>query len=470
VSTVIPEEEVHFPKVKHLDDVGKVFDWNGRVFRAIYPGQEPLVHSLFSTGLLDDLIIQNYIPKTWVTDFRIDGFGLVLEHERIWPVVYPQEWTFSMLKDAALFVYAVALIAKRYGFNMKDSHGFNVLFDGTSPRFSDLGSFIPDRYIGWLPYEEFLKFYYYPLKIWQHNSFIGKLSIFAGRLSTHETFLNYQYPFFRRLGPSLQHKIVDLCVMPPIEAQRQLPKAQQITDFRILRPRSIMKRLVRRMIPIESIELDTVVEKIRKIKQTSSMTVWGNYHETIVENAKRFGRITEILNSLDNSVNTAVDLGGNQGRLSRLLLQETNIERVACIDADENAIEVGYNREKIARTGRITFAHFDFMDRIVKLNLDFPDERFKGDVVFALALTHHLILAQRYDLDLILRRISSYARKYAFIEFMPLGLWSTGQEPVVPDWYSLEWFRRSFIQYFDLLHEDELKVNRILFVGKVRGL
>ena len=158
----IPKDAIQFLSTRRLDDVGSVLEWDGRVFRAICPEQAAFVRSLLTSGLLDDLIGRKYIPKTWTTDLHIDGFDLLLEHERIWPVVYPQEWTFSMLKDAALTIYEIARIAKGYGYNMKDAHGFNMLFDGTAPKLCDIGSFIADECAGWWPYGEFLERFYLP--------------------------------------------------------------------------------------------------------------------------------------------------------------------------------------------------------------------------------------------------------------------------------------------------------------------
>jgi hypothetical protein len=108
------------------------------------------------------------------------------------------------------------------------------------------------------------------------------------------------------------------------------------------------------------------------------------------------------------------------------------------------------------------------MGPTVKLRFMLPSERFKSDVAIALALTHHLLLSQGYDIDDILKNVSAYARKYVFVEFMPLGLWVTGQKPNVPDWYTPDWFRQSFVKFFDLILEEKLRVNNILFVGKVR--
>ena len=471
MSLIIKKEEVRFLQKRQRDDVGRVFTWNGRIFRAIFPERESYVRSLFSTGFLNELISQNCFPKTWITDYKMEYFPLILEHERIWPIVYPQEWTFSMLKDAAILVYRISLIAKKYGFNMKDCHGLNVLFDGVSPKFIDLGSFIPDKYIGWRPYEEFLRFYYYPLNIWKHNSFVGKLSIFSGNLTFHENYLQYQHPLLRSISPNLLNKFVSLRIMPEVNANRQSSDFQQRSwSGSMLKPTFLLKQLARRVISMKSMTLQKVIKEIEGMRQSKTKSSWGSYHDEIKEKAKRFDRIIEIINMLRDDVRFAADLGGNQGKFSRLLIQKTNIEYVVCIDYDENAIDEGYNREKMANTGtgKITFAHYDFMGPIVKLRFMLPSERFKSDIAIALALTHHLILSQGYDIDDIFRNISEYAKKYVLIEFMPLGLWATGQKPNVPDWYTRDWFRKSFLEFFDLVVEEELRENNILFVGKVR--
>ena len=465
MNLVIGEKEVRFLQKRQRDNTGRVFTWNGRIFRGIFPESESHVRSLFSTGFLDELISHNFSPRTWITDYKLEGFSLILEHEEIWPVVYPQEWTFSMLKDAALLVCKIGLIAKDYGLNMRDCHGLNVLFDGVSPKFTDLGSFLPDTCLGWRPYEEFLRFYYYPLSIWRHNAFVGKLSIFSGNLTFHENYWQYQYPFLRWMNPDLLGRLAKLHLKPEILASKPLSDFQQRSWSRSKLLHELVKR---RIIPAKSTDLRKVMRKIEGIRKYVTKSTWGSYHAEIGEKAKRFDRIVEFIKGLGDDVRTAVDLGGNQGKFSRLLIQHTELEKVVCIDNDENAIDNGYNQERAADSGKITFAHFDFMGCIAKLRFMLPTERFKSDIVIALALTHHLILSQGYDLDEILRSISGYAKKYVFIEFMPLGLWIAGQKPNVPAWYTSDWFRRSFANFFDLVLEEKLRENNILFVGKVR--
>ena len=52
---------------------------------------------------------------------------------------------------------------------------------------------------------------------------------------------------------------------------------------------------------------------------------------------------------------------------------------------------------------------------------------------------------------------------------MPIGLYSGSMEdtPTLPEYYTLEWFRNSFIKHFDLVKDEKLEINRHVFVGKI---
>ena len=91
--------------------------------------------------------------------------------------------------------------------------------------------------------------------------------------------------------------------------------------------------------------------------------------------------------------------------------------------------------------------------------------------MLALALTHHLVLAQGLAIDMVLQGIWSLCGSVALVEYMPLGLGISnlvGGDPIIPDWYSLSDFRRAFSKYFVPIEEVRLGLNRILFVGTPR--
>lgn len=92
------------------------------------------------------------------------GVAAVLEHERLPFISYPYEWTFGMLRDAALLQLDLQLAALDAGLTLKDATPYNVQFRGSQPVFIDLGSFEPLRPgEPWVGYRQFCMLYLYPL-------------------------------------------------------------------------------------------------------------------------------------------------------------------------------------------------------------------------------------------------------------------------------------------------------------------
>ncbi|MBI2212517.1 MAG: methyltransferase [Acidobacteria bacterium] len=94
----------------------------------------------------------------------LPGWSAVLEHERVPFVSYPYEWSFGMLREAALLQLELLLEALEEGFTIKDSSPYNVQWQGARPLFVDVGSFerlAPGE--PWVGYLQFCQLYLYPL-------------------------------------------------------------------------------------------------------------------------------------------------------------------------------------------------------------------------------------------------------------------------------------------------------------------
>jgi hypothetical protein len=88
----------------------------------------------------------------------------VLRHERVPVVSYPYEWTFGMLKEAALLELELLLAALDEGLVLKDGSPYNVQWRGTRPTFVDVGSFERLREgEAWAGYRQFCTLVLYPL-------------------------------------------------------------------------------------------------------------------------------------------------------------------------------------------------------------------------------------------------------------------------------------------------------------------
>jgi len=94
------------------------------------------------------------------------GAAGALEHPRIPFVSYPYEWTFSMLKDAALLQLDLLADALAAGITIKDATPFNIQFVEGRPVFIDVGSF--EKYREgepWIGYRQFTRQFLFPLML-----------------------------------------------------------------------------------------------------------------------------------------------------------------------------------------------------------------------------------------------------------------------------------------------------------------
>src|SRR5437588_709757 len=156
----------HLEPGSFRDPDSRVFYVGEEVFRVLSPAGLEDFEALATSGLLDD-------PRVVQTE-RVDApapaallaneFAAVVRHERIPFISYPYEWTFSMLKDAALLQLDLLLAALDRDLILKDSSPYNVQFQGARPVLIDVGSFERLREAElWVGYRQFCMLYLYPL-------------------------------------------------------------------------------------------------------------------------------------------------------------------------------------------------------------------------------------------------------------------------------------------------------------------
>ena len=170
-STVqIPLEQLTFHPHSFADDAGRLFSWNGELYRGITASQAPFYSRLLREGVLETMIEHGLLIETEPADLIVDGYATVVRHATVPFVSYPNEWPAPMLKDAALAMIDLALQLARKGLILKDAHPWNMLFRTTRPVFVDLTSIAPLRNESdWRAYDEFCRFCYYPLILMAHG-------------------------------------------------------------------------------------------------------------------------------------------------------------------------------------------------------------------------------------------------------------------------------------------------------------
>jgi len=156
--------DVVFHPHSFADDAGRLFFWNGELYRGIRSSHVAFFNTLFDQGIIERLTTRGLLIETERTRILLDGYPLVVQHRPASFVSYPNEWCAAMLRDAALTIIDLVLELAEQKLTLKDAHPWNVLFDVNKPVYVDLTSISPmTGGPGWNAYDEFCRFCYYPL-------------------------------------------------------------------------------------------------------------------------------------------------------------------------------------------------------------------------------------------------------------------------------------------------------------------
>ena len=111
------------------------------------------------------------------------------------------------------------------------------------------------------------------------------------------------------------------------------------------------------------------------------MLIWSDYHKNLTLKRERFKAIIQQINKYCPNVKECIDIAGNKGLFSELLISQTNISKVICQDFDQNAIDMGF-LEKCAindKKSQLVYVHYNAFSPLLKLGQPLPSQRFQSD-------------------------------------------------------------------------------------------
>ncbi len=453
---IIEEKDIQYSRLAAGDSCGRIFIYNGRLMRGIYAEHVDAVKEMFSSGLVCELIEKRMLPNTSVTDMQTDLYPLILEHEKIEVVSYGFEWTIHMYLDAASLIKDLVGILEKYGYILWDCHTDNILFDKGKPIYVDFGSFVKKEKSAdgrVFPFDNYIKDY---VRIPQMLTHRGDLTRYILKNTTIYSLLDFDNYYFGLKTNKFRMKLKEIMY-------KVKKKGTRCFKFYAVMRRNYLFGLT-----------------LRIIRNGAAKGRWSGY-TSINENMlyggnqddlpdQRFRNVLDVIKSLD--VSSVYEWGGNSGYFAILACKENkSISKYICSDFDDYSMDKLY--EFIKKYG----SEYGYLKKISPIVADFYDavsltekngaKRYQCDLVIALAITHHLLLAQYVDVDAMFEAMASYTKKYIIIEFMPLGLWGGGEEyPEVPKFYNLDWFKEHMECYFRIKEVRTLNKNRIMLFGE----
>jgi hypothetical protein len=479
----IPSEERNYlGSIRQTDLNGQVFEFQGEIFRCIYPDKVAFVRSLFDRGVVKRLIDDKLLVHTELTDHTTDGFGLVLKHEKVPCVVDATEWCLPVLQKAALLTLKLMRVLHEYDLTLVDGTVGNVsVMPGAEVLFHDFTSIVPfeNYHIYENGMDSFAYHFYYKLKMQQRFGSFALLQQLNLHLPvTKEMYFRLSYfwlfrPFY---GASAPAHVSDLQSKP----KSPLVNPNNYQSF-LYGPFQLLGRVARqirqRLKPASDDEIDVrtkaaMLARIIKLEReiggmqlSHDATYWGDYYGGVKPGTGttciREEVILDTLKKIDPPQVT--DIGSNMGFFSFLAAEVAPV--VIAVDYDQAA--VGQMAEFVADP-----TSAPERSRVVPAVASLPimsDEqlrRYRSHTVMALALTHHLILTQRVPLDQIVASLSALTERHLLVEFMVHGLGAHGANvpDPLPETYTIEHYKAAFAKEFDVVEEVPYEQGEVVSV------
>jgi len=188
------------------DPSGKIYALGGEIYRAVKGKAVGEFAAFKDSGLLDKMIQKGALVSTEEVNAKVLAKvgidpSLVLHHAKVPFISYPYEWSFPLLKAAAILHLNIQIEALRGDFSLTDSTAYNVQFNGVKPVFIDVLSF--RKYVDgeiWAGYRQFCEQFLNPLLL---RAFFGipHNNWFRGNLEGIETaMLARMLPWWRNLS------------------------------------------------------------------------------------------------------------------------------------------------------------------------------------------------------------------------------------------------------------------------------
>ncbi len=431
--------------------------------------ESPLLERLSSEGMLIGTEEAGAAALAdGAADILPEGTETVLRHERLPFVSYPYEWTFSMLREAALLTLELELACLDDGLTLKDATPYNVQFRGAEPVFIDVGSFERLREgEPWAGYRQFCMQFLYPLLLaaykdipfqpWLRGSIDGITPSEAARFFTLRDRFRRGVLTHVALHARLERRYED---REGGEVKKDLKKAN-------FKPELIKANVAR------------MQKLVSKLSWKPGETAWTNYRKENTYSDADAERKAAFVREAAAAARPALtwDMGCNDGAYSRIAAESSGY--VVAFDYDQETVDALYRslRSEGERTILPLVANLaDPSPGLGWRGLERRtlEDRGTPDLALALALVHHVSITANVPLAELLDWLAGLGATLV-IEFpkredpMVRRLLSGKREGSNAD-YRLETFERLLNDRFEVERSETLPSEmRVLYLARPRA-
>lgn len=438
------------------DPSGFVFTQNGSFFRQINKDYKDDYSLLMSSGLYEALVSKGYLiaHQEVLNNSKDKEAWKVIRPTTIPFISYPYEWSFGMLKDAALLTLKIAKIALTHGMILKDATAYNIQFFKGKPILIDTLSF--EKYEEgkpWQAYKQFVEHFLSPLAL------MSMVDVRLGKLSA--LFIDgVPLDLTSRLLP-LKSRL-DMSLLIHIHAHASTQK--KYNDKKVgsdVSSKSFGKIAFRGLI-------DNLESWTTKVEWKPKGTQWVDYYEVNKNNyeAQSLLHKGNLVEKFIKKINPTIvlDIGANAGFFSEIAAKYA--ELVIAADIDYGAIEKTY-RDLVKRRNKqnILPLFCDLINPTPAIGWDNAErpsflQRGRVDAVLALALIHHLAISHNVPFEEVASTFSKKG-KNLIIEFVDkkdsqVQILLQSRKDIFPHYTKAD-FEKSFSVFFKIKEQVSIR-------------
>ena len=396
-------------------------------------------------------IFNKYLVQTELTEKTMnESYSLCFRHEYIPVFSYALEWSPKMFFDYTLFMIDFLADLDRIGLGWGDAHAFNTTFHHGKFLFFDFDAVL----IG--------KTHCYRIQEFIDDHILILLLISKNLLKKAQLYLNNP-------DPSVMLSIKDISgYLTQEEVNAYSAMAQSCHQNAMLGDIqaccSIMKKFV------QTISFSQVFNSVwngyqNELYDTTSEDTWSDKQKAVID----------MVRSVQPK--TLLDLAGNMGWYEFTLSSE--VERCIVADLDYNCVDFVYQTVIQRKVKNVYPVYLNLVTPTPAYYKDTPIgdtaiipwrksaiERFRSEMVLALAVVHHLAFSQQLSFEEIIEQFDLYTSKWLIIEFM-----DREDSVVAPalkntdfDWYTREKFEQVLKTQFHVISSAYSEPTRILYL------
>ncbi|HBE16152.1 MAG TPA: hypothetical protein DEG17_18735 [Cyanobacteria bacterium UBA11149] len=406
-----------------VDRNGRLFWFNDQLYRGISSDWALFYRNLFELGIVQELIQEDLLVETEITNLHSDEWAMILNHKIIPFVTYPHEWCDLMLKDAALLILDLNLKLNKYDLINYDPRILNILFNGCKPIYVDFCSIVSvnDRKISSeKTYEKFRMDFLTPLELMSKGCYSISRSLMKDNYYRQNKLIQELAKLKERdksdrFGiDSLLKKIIKVARRYTPGPIRPWVKNRFVSTKRSLffkNQKSHSDFLNRLKAEVENIKIPSL-----NIQQSNC---YDNFFSSFVPSDKWTAKqesIQKIFSEL--KPNSVLDTDSDRGWYSQLAGRCGS--QVVAFDEDEACASKLYIDSKKNNLSVIPLV-MDWTSQHSDLSNDYFSsikDRLKCDLVLSLTLMQHLTLKSHINLEQTLIRLSHFSKRWVLIEFI----------------------------------------------------